>query len=391
MIVLYIRKVRVPHPHGKTVGGKGIQFATGWDMRFFLQFHQFPDTMRRDGAGQERRNDGQHTPERTRKSRTLLHEQGHGTIGDGMRPEQIQAIEESQELHQHPHNRHIDIRLDGEPVEIQADIPELPLPPTQLSTVLVSNAKRLDGIEIIESLHLERHHLTAHFPHFLPVFPLFLDDRSRNQQQEWRTGKGNPRHGRIVMQDHKEAGEELVHGNHDGRQPTDGISAHRANVTGKSVQHIPVAILVDGHVVRIDNLVEDIRLNIVVDGNVQLGGDAADEATEHQTEDRAAHHDAHHDPQLAGLIPRDDINQVFPGDATHQSHGRTENPQDQVKGDSSLVAQAIRENPFPVVQNLLERPFPPSFDQDIERLERGTIYFFVNFFHFSLNLRAKKG
>ena len=358
--------MRLSHLHGKTIGRKSIQFVAGRDMRFLLQFHQFTDTMRRDGTGQERRNDGQYTLERARQGRTLLHEQSHGTIGNGVRPQQIQAIEEGQELHHHTHYRHVDIGLDGEQIEIQADVPEFPLPPTELTAVLIGNPERLDGIKVVESLHLKGHHLATHFPHLLAVLPLLLDDETGDQQDERCTGKGNPSHGGIVMENHEKAGEELVQGNHDGRQPTDGIAAHRTDITGKAVQYIPVGILIDCHVIRIDNLVEDIRLNIVVDIDVQFRSDAADEAAEHQAEHRATHHDAHHDPQLAALVTRNDINHVFPGNTTHQSHGGTENPQYQIKSNGSLVAQAIRKDPPPVIQNLLQSPFPPFTDENVQ-------------------------
>ena len=193
------------------------------------------------------------------------------------------------------------------------------MPFPQFPAVLSEDTKRLDGIHVVERLHLESHHLAAHLTHFLAVFPLLFDDIARYDEHKRCTGKGQQGHDGVVVHDNGQRGEELVDGDDDGRQPTDGIAAHSSHVTRKPVEHVAVAVLVDGHPVGIDDLVEDITLYIVVDVDLQFQCDTPQDIANHQTEQCAAHHDNHHDPQFRHLIARDDVYHVFPGNAAYQS------------------------------------------------------------------------
>ena len=50
----------------------------------------------------------------------------------------------------------------------------------------------------------------------------------------------------------------------------------------KAVQDISVGVVVQGQPVRVHDLVENIRLNVIVDVNAHLGGDPADDTVKGQ-------------------------------------------------------------------------------------------------------------
>ena len=107
--------------------------------------------------------------------------------------------------------------------------------------------------------------------------------------------------------------------------------------------------MVQGQPVRVHDLVENIRLNVIVDVNAHLGGDPADDTVKGQAENSASHHNRHHNPQSAGVIAGNDVDHVFAGHTADQPQGSAENAQKQIKKNSPFVTEAVAEDPFPVV------------------------------------------
>ena len=161
------------------------------------------------------------------------------------------------------------------------------------------------------------------------------------------------------MHDNAQSGEELVYRDDDSGEPTDGICAHRADITSESVQHIAVAVAVDGHPVGIDDFIEDVALYVVVDVYLQFQCYASQHIADDQSEERTAHHHENHDPQFRHLIARNDIDEVFSGDTRHQSQCRAQDTEYDIEGDGFLVAFAIGENPPPVVKDFTQCAVAP--------------------------------
>ena len=101
-----------------------------------------------------------------------------------MRPQTEQAVSERRKLHRTPENRHYDIGFDRKQIIFQADVFEKSLPPANLFAVIRRNAKRFDGIKIVERFYLKAHQITAHLAYFFAVFPLAADHKPRHQKQE---------------------------------------------------------------------------------------------------------------------------------------------------------------------------------------------------------------
>ena len=214
------------------------------------------------------------------------------------------------------------------------------------------DAERLDGVKVIHRLHLKSHQFGTHFPHFFAVVPLLLDHEPGHEQHERRAPQRDHRHDPVVMQDHEKCGDEVVDRDDDRREPADGIAADRADIPVEAVQDIAVGILVERQPVRIHDLVENVRLDIIIDIDAELRRDPADDAAEHQAEHRAPQHDGYHYPQFAGIVPGDDIDDILAGHTADQPHRCTEYTKDQVKCDGALVPGAVAEDPFPVVYDL---------------------------------------
>ena len=72
------------------------------------------------------------------------------------------------------------------------------------------------------------------------------------------------------MQDDHKCRHQLIKCNDNRRKPADGIAADRTNIAIKTIQNVSIAILTDLHPVRINNLIKNIRLNIIVNINTKL-------------------------------------------------------------------------------------------------------------------------
>ena len=139
--------------------------------------------------------------------------------------------------------------------------------------------------------------------------------------------------------------------------------------TPNTYYRVTAAVIVDSFPVHIDDLVENIRLDVVIDINAQLGGNAVDDAGKGQAEYRAAQHDGDHQPQAAAVIPGDDIDGHLAGHAGHQAEAGTHDAKDRIKQDRQLIALAVGEDPAPVVQDLPQAAILAALAQDPHRIE----------------------
>ena len=69
------------------------------------------------------------------------------------------------------------------------------------------------------------------------------------------------------MKNNQKCRYEIIDCDHNRREPADCVAADRSNVAVETVQHIPVGILIDLQPVGIHNLIEYIRLDIIIDIN----------------------------------------------------------------------------------------------------------------------------
>ena len=72
------------------------------------------------------------------------------------------------------------------------------------------------------------------------------------------------------MQDYEKGGNKPIHGNDNRREPADCVAADRSNVAVKPVEYVTVCVFANFQPVRIDNFVENIRLDVVVDRDAKL-------------------------------------------------------------------------------------------------------------------------
>ena len=185
------------------------------------------------------------------------------------------------------------------------------------------------------------------------------------------------------MPDHNKCRHKIIDCDYDRRQPADRISTHRTHVTVKTVQHISVTVLINLKPVCIDDFIEDICLNIVINIDTELRGNPADYIRKSQAENGTSHSDHNHDPQLISLVPCNDVDHIFTSHTAHQPHRGTENTEQRIEQDRSLVFFTVRENPFPVVNNLGKGTVFPSAYQNIQRLKRDSLISLI-LFHYSL-------
>ena len=232
------------------------------------------------------------------------------------------------------------------------------------------DAERLDGVYVVECLHLETHDLAAHLTHLHIVFALLLDDKLGCENREWGAGECQKGHHCVVVHDDTQCGEKLIDGDDDGGKPTDGVGAHRAYIACEAVQYVAVAVAVDGHPVGIDDLVENVTLDVVVDADLKLQCHAAKHVADYKTEKRTAHHHDHHDPQFCHLVAGDDVDEVFACYARHQAQRAADDAEDDVEQDGALVFPTVGENPAPVVEDFAQRTCTPSVEQGEQRIKR---------------------
>ena len=154
------------------------------------------------------------------------------------------------------------------------------------------------------------------------------------------------------MENHEKRGDEIVYGDEDRRKPAYGIAADCPDISVKSVENIPIRILIQGKPVCIDDLVKNIRLNVVVDIDAELCGNPVYNTAKQQTKSGTSHHDQNHDPKLAHLMTGNDIDHVFAGHTADKPHGCAEDSEKGIKCNGPLVSRTVAENPLPVVYNL---------------------------------------
>ena len=357
---LDIGEIHILHPDLKSLFRILIHFPALGNMHFPGQFHQLPDPVGRHRTVQERRDNRHHIAESRGKITPLLKKQSHSSVCNIPGPQPEQTVAESRKLHQSSHNGHENIGLNREQVVLQADVPELGLPPPHLLAVMGSHSKGFNGIKVIDSLYLKSHQLRAHLPNLLAVVPLLLDHKPGHKKHEGSAGQSDHRHDPVIMKNYKESSNKIVNRNNNGRKPADGIAAHGPDISVETVENVSVGILIQRQPVRIYDLVKNIRLDIIINVNAQLGRDPADNTAEGQAEYGTAHHNSDHYPELAGLKSCNNINKILAGHTADQSHRSTENTQDHIKHNGSLIPGAVAEDPLPVLYDLTEGSVPPS-------------------------------
>ena len=125
------------------------------------------------------------------------------------------------------------------------------------------------------------------------------------------------------MQDDHKCCHQLIKCNDNRRKPADGIAADRTNIAIKTIQNVSIAILTDLHPVRINNLIKNIRLNIIVNINTKLRGNPVNQALKQQTEHLSSNHHKKQHRKLTRLITRNDINQILTRHTARKSKRRT--------------------------------------------------------------------
>ena len=373
-LILLIGKAHILHPQLKALVGQSLQFSALRDVFLPRQLDQLTDTVGRNRAVQERRNDAYHVVEGRGKAGALLQKERHGAIGDLVAPKQIQAVAKGGILHQQPQHRHEDIRLYGKEIVIQADGLHLLLPGAQLAPIGFHHAKGLDGVEVGKGIHLKGHHLAAGLFDLAGVFPLLTHQILAHQQHDRRTGKGQQAHHLVVMPDERKGHHEIIERDHDGRQPADRVFADRAHIAVEAVEQIAAAVGVDRLPVHIHDLIEDIGLNVIVDVQADFCGQTADQAGEEQAEGRAAQHKGDHQSQLAGLIAGNDIDGIFAGHAGHEAEGGADDTKQRVEQDRPLIALCVPKDPAPVLQDLMKAAVLPALAERMQGVKKRPVF-----------------
>ena len=340
------------------------------------QLDKLPDAVSGDGAGEEARHNADHVVEGVGQADPLLQEEGHGAVGDLVAPEKEEAVAKGGVLNDQAQDRQEHIGLDGKKVVFQADLLHLLLPAAELFAVVFHHAEGLDGVEIIKGLHLKAHHLAARLLDLAGVIPLLADQVLGHEQHHGGTGKGEQGHDLVVMPDQREGDDEVIERNDDRGQPGDGVFADGADVAVEAVEQVSAGIGIDGLPVHVDDLVKDIRLDVIIDVDAELCGNAADQVGKQQAEAGAAQQNGNQKAQLAGLVAGDDIDQFLAGHAGNQRKAGAENAEERVKDHRRLVPPGIAEDPAPVLQDLPEGALLLPLAQRMERLEKRPFFFF---------------
>ena len=92
----------------------------------------------------------------------------------------------------------------------------------------------------------------------------------RGEQKEGRACKCQQRHHHIIMQYDKESRDKMVNGDNDRGQPGNGVPGHRPDIRIEAVQHVAVAVSAEREPVRINDLIENVRLDRVIDIDAEL-------------------------------------------------------------------------------------------------------------------------
>src|SRR5699024_1700889 len=141
--------------------------------------------------------------------------------------------------------------------------------------VMERHSKGFNIDKIVDSLYLKDLQLRTNFPDLFPVIPLFLDHDSVHKYNERLAGTSVHRHDPVIIMDYKNSSNKIINRNDNSRKPTDGIAAHRSDISIEAVKNISIRILIQSQPVRIYDLVKNIRLNIIININAQLGRDPA--------------------------------------------------------------------------------------------------------------------
>ena len=115
----------------------------------------------------------------------------------------------------------------------------------------------------------------------------------------------------IVMPDNRKCCDKVVNCYNDRRQPADRISTDRIDIAVKTIQNISITILINLHPVGIDDLIKNIRLNIIIDIDTQFCRNTSNHISNRKTKKCTSKCDQDHDPQLTHLISCDDIDHIF--------------------------------------------------------------------------------
>ena len=116
------------------------------------------------------------------------------------------------------------------------------------------------------------------------------------------------------MPDHNEGRNEVVNGDNDIRNPGDRIGRDRTDIAVKPAEEIPVPVSGEGQPVRINDFVEDVRLDLISDPDGQLERDPAQEISHRQAESGRPERHNDQNPEALGVIPGDDIDHELAGD-----------------------------------------------------------------------------
>ena len=213
----------------------------------------------------------------------LLKEEAHGSEGNGPVPQQEEAVAEGGQLHHHAHQGQEDIGLYGEKIVFHPDIPPFFLPAAKALPVNVCGIKGLYRINMIEGLHLEGHQPTGGLLDLFGIFPLSAHHSSGGQKKEGQTSQGKEGHYLVIVKDHAESCAETIEGENHGGKPADCVAAYRLHIVVEAVQKIAVAILAQGHPIRIHHPGKYLPLDLIADIDGQPGSDAADDIFKEKT------------------------------------------------------------------------------------------------------------
>ena len=181
------------------------------------------------------------------------------------------------------------------------------LPPAKFFAVEFGYAERFDSIEIVEGINFKSHYLTAHFTHFFVIIPLLFDYEAGHDQHKRRSAESKNRHNPVIVKNQAESGDKVINSKNYGGKPAYGIAADSADVASETVEDIAVCIVIESQPVGVNNLVKDIRLNVVADIYAYFRIDSAENTAENKTEDRTANCNGYKYPQLAGVVACDNI------------------------------------------------------------------------------------
>ena len=363
--------------HGEAPGSLPVQ-AVVRQHRLRLQGEQVPDAP----GGHRRAEEGRHRPhqgvEGGAEFCTLGQEQGHGAVQDLPRPQQIQAVAEGRHLHGGAQHGHENLRADAEQVVIQAGPAELLLPLPQAGAVAAGDAEALDSVQVVQRLRLIGHQAAAHLAHLLLMGAHAPDQAAGGQQQEGGAGQGQQGHDPVIVQDHRQGGDEGINAYHQVRQPPDGAGGHGSGVGGQAAEQVAAGEIVQGLPVGPQQPVKHLRLDVVVHPQGDFRGYAGGDAAEQQPHQGRGHHHRDDEPQPVAVIAGDDVNGVFAGHGGHQTQRGAGYPQDGVEPHRPAITLCIAPDPLPVVPYFGKRTVPPAAQQRSQGLRTHGLPFLLH-------------